>query len=978
LLASPKISRLDFAMRICLRLSGPAKAVLSSLTPILAVASLLAPSQAHAEQPTWTVSSDSSPTSFAPGDETGDDRYVLTVVNSGSATTDGSPLELTDMLPSGLLASSISGKDLGNGQALTCQLAPTPGCRYEGFEIAPGDVLQVEIVVKVGSGAASPALNSVTVTGGGAESSIKDATPITSAEARFGISSFATTWSDTEAGTSVNLTAGFTLNQILAGGVSVPAASPRDVTLDLPPGFVVDPEHIQRCSISDAQSNKCPTGTAVGVAFTSSGSGVGGAPIPYSSLVYSTAPEPGELGRLMLALPSGPIVLGLRISASGGYHMQLQAKNLPEVEPLLSLALTLWSVPGAGPGPDHVLAGEAASFGGPGSPVSRFLTTAGSCDPSPTSTLSVTSWSEPISTDGSSSSTPRLTGCERLPFASSLSVEPEITEASEPSGYAVGLHFAQSTDPSGLADADARNVAVTLPEGVNISLSAADGLLACSEAQIGLGSQAPATCPDASKIGTAEIETQLLPHPLQGAIYLAAQAENPFGALIAVYIAAEEPLSGALIKLAGEVDADPLTGRLTLTLRELPRLPIADVHLHLFGGARALLTTPGACGQDTSISDLTPWSGNASAMYSSTFEIDAGPNGGSCEGGMFDPAFQVGGTVSGAGAYTSLVMLASRVSGEEDLDAIDVQTPGAVASMFSEVPVCGEPDASQGTCPASSRIGTATAAVGLGPAPYYLGGAIYLTGPYRGASKSLAIVLPLDVGPFVLGSIVARAVVQIVPASGQMIIGSDQLPTVVDGIPLHLGKLALQLDRGTFTLDPDDCEPLGVLATVVGTRGSARSISSAPFGEAPPCNTVPSLASITHNSPGRAPAGQLSLASARILTGNDGRAIIKLRCTGTTACRGKLTLTLRIKARGRKRVRATTIGAAGFSIPPGETRDVKLKLSATARFRLVANHGHLNDVRLELMKYSPAPAELRTAEVSLVRESSRRRRSSKG
>jgi hypothetical protein len=967
----------DFAMRICLRLGGPAKALLSSLTLVLAVGSLLAPPQAHGEQPRWTVSSDSSPTSFAPGDETGEDKYVLTVVNSGSGTTDGSPMELTDLLPVGVVASSISGKDLGNGQALTCRLTPTLGCTYEGFEIASGDVLQVDIEVNVSSGVASPAINSVSVTGGGAENpaTIEDPTPISSAGAKFGISSFATTWSDTEAGATVNLTAGFTLNQILAGGETEPAASPRDVTLDLPPGFVVNPEHIQRCSATDAQSDKCQTGAAVGVAFTSSSSGIGGTPIPYSSLVYSTEPEPGELGRLMLMLPSGPIVLGLRVSASGGYHMQLQAKNLPEIEPLLSMTLTLWGIPGASPGPDHVLAGEAASFGGPGSPVSRFLASAGSCDPSPASRLSVTPWTEPAAAVESSSNTPSLTGCDRLPFSSSFSVEPDVTEASEPSGYAVDLHFSQSTDPSGFANADARNAAVALPEGVSISLSAADGLLACTEAQIGLGSQAPAMCPDASKVGVAEIETQLLSHPLQGAIYLAAQAKNPFGALLAVYIVAEEPLSATTIKLAGEVNADPVTGRLTLTLSELPRLPISGLHLHLFGGARALLTTPDVCGQFTSTSELTPWSANTNSIYSSSFAIDAGPNGGSCERGLFNPTFQVGGTVNGAGAYTSLVMLASRASGEEDLDGIDVQAPAAVASMFSEVPVCGEPAAAQGACPASSEVGAVAAAVGLGPAPYYLGGAMYLTGPYRGASQSLAIVIPFDAGPFTLGTIVVRAAVQIVPGSGQMTIVTDQLPTVVDGIPLHLGELVLQFGRGTFSLNPDGCEPLSVLATVVGSRGSSRSISATPFGEAPPCNTASSPASITHNSARQAPAGRLSLESARILTERDGRAIVKLRCTGTSPCRGKLTLTLRTKAKGRKRFRATIIGAAEFSIPPGDTRDIKVKLSATARFRLRANHGRLTDVRLKLVKSSPAPAELRTTDVSLVRESSRRRRS---
>jgi hypothetical protein len=264
----------------------------------------------------------------------------------------------------------------------------------------------------------------------------------------------------------------------------------------------------------------------------------------------------------------------------------------------------------------------------------------------------------------------------------------------------------------------------------------------------------------------------------------------------------------------------------------------------------------------------------------------------------------------------------------------------------------------------------------LGPAPYYLGGAMYLTGPYRGASKGLAIVIPSDVGPFTLGTIIVRAAVQVDPGSGQMTIVTDQLPTVLDGIPLHLGRVALQFGRGTFSLDPDGCEPLGVLATLVGSRGSSRSISATPFGEAAPCNTASAPASIAHNQTGPASAGRLSLASARILTRRDGRAMVKLRCTGTSPCRGKLTLTFRTRVKGKKRFRATTIGAAEFSIPPSETRDIEVKLSAAARLRLTANRGRLNGVRLKLAKSSPAPAELSTTDVSLVRESSRRRRSS--
>jgi hypothetical protein len=975
LLAKPKINTLDFAMRISWGLRGPAKALLSSLSLIFILGSLLAPSPAHGEQPLWTVGSDSSPTSFVPGDETGEDKYVLTVVNSASTTADGSPLQITDVLPSGLAADSISGKDLGNGQTLSCQLTPTLGCKYEGYEIASGDVLQVDIAVKVSSGAASPAINSVTVTGGGAENgaTIEDPTPISSVQAGFGVSSFATAWSDTEAGSSVNLTAGFTLNQILASGETEPAANPKDLTLDLPPGFIINPEHIQRCSVSEAQHDECQTWAAVGVAFTSSSSGIGGTPIPYSSLVYSVNPDPGELGKLMLMLPSGPINLGLRISASGGYHMQLQAQNLLEVEPLLSMTLTLWGLPGANPGPDHVLAGEGASFGGPGGGVSRFFTTAGSCGPPLPARLSVTSWTQPDFADEASSNTPSLTGCDQLPYASSFSVEPDTAEASEPAGYGIDLHSSQSTEPSEPAYADLRNATVTLPEGVNVSISAANGLQGCSETEIGLLSQAPVTCPSASKVGEVEIKTALLSHELQGSIYLAAQGQNPFGAFLAVYIVAEEPLSTASMKLAGKLDAKPVTGQLTLTLSELPQLPISELNLHFSGGAAAWLTTPSACGKATATSDLTPWNGSTSVTHFSNFEIGTGPNGGSCEAGTFNPSFQAGTTVNQAGAYVSLALLAARTSGEEDLKAIQVQAPAAVASMFTGIPACGESHAVDGTCPASSEIGTAAVAIGLGPDPYYLSGSIFLTGPYRDASQGLSIVIPFDVGPFDLGTVVVRATMQIDPGSGQMMIVSDQLPINLDGIPLHIGKLALQLSGGTFAPKPDGCEPLTVLATLVGTRGSSKSISATPFGEAPQCNPPSSPAPTAHSAVSQPPVGQVSLASTRIVA-SDGRTIVKVRCTGTSPCTGKLTLSIQTKVKRKKRLTSKTIGAADFSVPPGQTREIRLKLSASANSRLRANRRGLGGVHLKLVKSLPAPVEIRTMDVSLVRASSRRKR----
>ena len=257
---------------------------------------------------------------------------------------------------------------------------------------------------------------------------------------------------------------------------------------------------------------------------------------------------------------------------------------------------------------------------------------------------------------------------------------------------------------------------MTLPEGATVSLSAADGLRrAGSTSRARLA--APTICPAASKVGQATVQTPLLANPLEGSVYLATPNENPFGSPLALYIVAEDPVSGVLVKLAGQLEPNPVTGRLTIVLRELPQLPISGVQLHFFGGERALLTTPATCGVDTSTSQLTPWSGNVDVMDSSSFEIDLGPNGTPCsQSRPFSPAFQAGSTATGeVDAYGSLTLLVTRADQEEQLGTITIQAPPAVAQMFAGVPPCGEPQAAQGTCPADSEIGAVAARAG--PAP---------------------------------------------------------------------------------------------------------------------------------------------------------------------------------------------------------------------------------------------------------------------
>ncbi len=439
------------------------------------------------------------------------------------------------------------------------------------------------------------------------------------------------------------------------------------------------------------------------------------------------------------------------------------------------------------------------TLGGPS--ISRFLTLPTSCAGSLSTTVGGESWGG--ETTSLSASFSQMTGCERLPFDPSLSIAPDADEADTPSGYQLDLNVPQNEDPEGLASADLENAAVTLPEGVGISLSAADGLQACSQAQIGLGSSGPVTCPNASKIGTVAIHTPLLADPLQGAVYLATPNENPFASPLAVYVSAEDPVAGVTIKLAGEIEANPFTGQLTIVLRELPQLPIGALEVHFFGGERALLSTPPTCGLATSTSALSRGRVVPAAAPSSSFEIDAGMDGTACSAVQpFDPTFQGTSTTAGeADAYGSLSLFVSRSASEQQLGTIAIQAPPAVAHLLVGVPACGEPQASK--APALGKRGRGRCRAGRpGLLPGRSQRRVYLTGSYGGAAQGLEFVLPVEPGPFELGTVVIRASAQVEPGTGRLDIATGPLPSFADGAPLQFKALLLQLDRDPLPDQP--------------------------------------------------------------------------------------------------------------------------------------------------------------------------------
>jgi hypothetical protein len=618
-------------------------------------------------------------------------------------------------------------------------------------------------------------------------------------------------------------------------GLPIQAETTKDVAVELPPGFVGSTTAAPKCTLTEFAAHDCPVTSQVGSATVISNAAflTEGTSGSADFSVYLLQPSEGNTAEFGFTLGGIGNVLAVASVRSGSdYGLHIALKDLPsELLPFMFGArLTLWGVP-ADPSHDaersvrglgFVAAGETGVSSS--APLVPFLTNPTRCAGSPEVTsLSVDSWQSPGQFDEETSATPPLTGCDRLPFAPSLDVQPDRTQASAPAGYEVHLQLPQNENPGGLATADLETAVVTLPQGVTVSPSAAEGLGACSPGQISLGSTSRPSCPESSKIGSVTIDTPLLEHPLEGSVYLARQGDNPFGTLLAVYLVAEG--SGVTIKLPGKVDADPVTGQLTVTFDNNPQLPFSDLRLAFKSGQHAALVNPAACGTYTTRSQLTSWSGKT-AQSESSFQITEGQNGSPCPTGAFNPSFTAGTTSNQAGSFSPFTLAFSRSDGDQTLGGITLRLPPGLLGALKSVPQCPEPQASNGGCGPASEIGRTSVAAGAGQTPFWLGGKVFLTDPHKGAPFGLSIVVPAIAGPFNLGTVVVRAAVNVDPHTAQVIVTSDALPTILEGIPLDLQTVNMTIDRSGFMFNPTSCATMSVDGTISSTQGVSSTVSS--------------------------------------------------------------------------------------------------------------------------------------------------------
>jgi hypothetical protein len=677
--------------------------------------------------------------------------------------------------------------------------------------------------------------------------------------------------------------------------------------------------------------NECPNDTVIGVNIVflrgypiSTEASL----LRLESPVYNLEPAPGEPARFGIVVQGQPVLLTTAVRAGGDYGVTVSAPNISEQVEFLAAELTFWGVPGAAAhdiarGEDCVEAiqGESEACAGTGGEPhpAAFLSLPTSCSGKPLqSSVEGDSWEEPHNVFAPLFTTePMVTldGCNRLPFQPSIVVKPDSEQASKPTGLNVDVHVNQSSilNPEGLAESAVRDITVKLPAGVAINPSSGDGLEACSEGLVGFeagqgpehngfgefptepgvsyplfssylpgsipalvaGDQEPLApgknfCPNASKIAEVTIHSPLLPkdQPVTGYVYLAAQESNPFGSVLAMYIVAEDPVSGSLVKLpgkvmlcqaAGEVIAGmtcEALGQIVSTFENEPQLPFEDAELHFFGGERAPLTSPTRCGAYTTQASYTPWSGGAPVSASSTFPITSGPNGSPCPGAQlpFSPSLTGGGLNVNAGSFSPFDATMTRLPGEQNLQSLEVHLPPGLSGDLTGVEQCPEPQANLGECGPNSLIGETTVSVGVGGDPFTVtGGKFYLTGPYNGsggctvaptdpscAPFGITFEVPAKAGPYDFAKtarnhpacdcVLVRGKININPETAAITVTSnppgtpDAIPTSLEGIPLEIQHVNAITTRSNFQFNPTNCNKMEVSGTIHSSENGLDTI----------------------------------------------------------------------------------------------------------------------------------------------------------
>jgi hypothetical protein len=714
------------------------------------------------------------------------------------------------------------------------------------------------------------------------------------------IESFESLPASAQAGGHANFVTRFTLSSNQGEPTACACNDARDVTAHLPAGLIGNPHATPQCNVAAFAADECPVDSQVAVAISAVSADAGSGKFEnqqFLSPVYNLIPPPTQPALLGFKSGGGfdtPTFEDVSARTDSDYGLDVTAFSIEHFAPLTGFEQLTWGVP-ADPANDnfrfgfkqtaiflvslfgshapafcdaegHVSGSDPATIVrlcaffesidvpavgeipvgfkgsevGPGypvpsnSPLTPFIQYQTTCGAPLSTDLEVLSYDGGLT--NASSPWPATTGCDKLTFNPSQSIEPTTHAADSPSGAEFRLTVPQYESPSVPSPSELKAATVTFPKGFSLAPNVTNGKLTCSEQEAKIGAYASTEeghCPENAKIGTISVDTPVLPGPLNGAVYLGEPKPGNRFRLFLVFDG-----FGVHVKLAGTITPDPTSGQIHISFENLPQAPFESFNMHVFGAERGPLDTPTRCGNYEVTSEWTPWDSALSKSVSRQFfTVDEGPSGTPCPSGPrpFHPSLQAAVTANTAGAHTDFWLNLTRADGEQNLSGLSVTTPPGFAATLKGLTYCpegaiavaaleshlGAAEQATPSCPASSYVGELIAGGGPGSHPLYLPGKAYLAGPYKGAPLSFVFITPAVSAGYDLGNVVIRAAIHVDPETAQVTTVSDPLPQI-----FGLRQVYVDLNRPGFGLNPTNCEPLSVRAQISGDEGATSNASN--------------------------------------------------------------------------------------------------------------------------------------------------------
>ncbi|HKF81829.1 MAG TPA: hypothetical protein VKB23_02560 [Solirubrobacterales bacterium] len=830
----------------------------------------------------------------------GSGRLVLTITNLGDAPVDATvaPVTISDKLPQGVIATGVEGfagaQDFSGPVDCAVDTGSLINCTFEGI-LPSYEAIEVEVMASLtGEPPVAGVAGKVTVSGGNAPAkSATQEVKMSPDQTPFGIERFLVQAEEEGGGPVVQagghpfqLTTTLQLNSgvlTTGAGRSTPPsieqpALPRNLRFSLPAGLVGNATATRRCQMNaffeTLPKNSCAAETAIGVASVTviekQALGLTQLAVP----VFNLPPAPGEPARFGFTAKGAPVVIDTEVDTENGYRVFAEVRNATQVADFLSSNVILWGSP-SDPRHDSSRGWECTNrFPSEGlGPCERpsglkevaFLRQPVSCVTPLDFGAEIEPWNVPLGSviESATFNGGTMSGCNQVPFDPTVGASPGSNQAGGPSGldFQLEMPIAGLLDPSfKAAEGQAKKVEVILPQGMTVNPSQAEGLGACSPSQYAqetASSPSGQGCPDAAKVGTVQVKTPLLEEEVKGSLYVAEPYDNPFNSLLAIYMVAKVPERGILVKQAGKVALDPVSGQIVTTFDELPQIPFETFDVQFFEGNRAPLVMPPTCGDYQIVTKFTPWS--ASNPFNplpseivervSPFTVDQGSNGGPCPSGTppFNPGFTAGTENNAAGSYSPFNARLTRNDDEQEFTSFSMKLPKGVIGKIAGIPFCpdigiaaarartgpsgGQEELDSPSCPAASQIGRTLVGAGVGPELSYAPGKIYLAGPYLGSKLSIVAIATAKVGPFDLGNVVIRQALRVDPNTAEVTsdgAGGDPIPHILQGIVVHARDIRVFIDRPEFVLNPTNCERMTAAASILSSGNQLANVSS-PF-----------------------------------------------------------------------------------------------------------------------------------------------------